>query len=280
MEEWNCKVCTFLNHGLLDSCEICGTKKCIPSPRTNQDTKCIIQDQSNVSTSMKRKDDSIQVGRTLGSPSSSLQYSGKIFKTNSQTLQYFIPFSCSHILISAFCFDYEWLLGSVLPRNKPTTLIVHNPQESSSLQPSQVINDGYITRIIPKRPRGRCCMHSKFILIWTADYLRFIITTANMLDFDFDGRVENLLFVQDFKVGSQIANDNFRSGLVTMLKDHSVTDSIIKKLDGIDFSTAKVNLSNLVPSCYFYSRCLQVWRSKLRKIRSSCFSIRNKGPCS
>lgn len=101
------------------------------------------------------------------------------------------------ILLSSYCTDYEWLLDQFarISPNVELNLIEHYDNSSQSAgvkrisSKSRTIN--LIHPIFPKFPNYGV-MHCKLIILASNDFMRIVVSSANLMKFDYED-VQNVL---------------------------------------------------------------------------------------
>ena len=73
-------------------------------------------------------------------------------------------------------------------------------------------------------------------------YIRVVVTSANLVDYDYDGSLDNIIWYQDFPKGVA-ADNNFKISFLKALNGLTVPVDVLKELDGYDYSLATVIVS-------------------------------------
>jgi hypothetical protein len=95
----------------------------------------------------------------------------------------------------------------------------------------------------PKLNSGnRGCFHAKFMILWFQDFVRIVISSANLVHYDWED-LENNIFVQDFplkKKSSDVSTTepDFKVYFCSFLADMGIPASVIQALGAYDFSKA------------------------------------------
>ena len=104
------------------------------------------------------------------------------------------------ILLSSYCTDYEWLLEQ-FKGNSPKTdinLIEHYDRTSQAAGIQQVkikysTNGRSLNLIHPNFPKfpSYGVMHCKLIILASSEFLRIVVSSANLMDYDYE-QVQNV----------------------------------------------------------------------------------------
>ena len=83
-------------------------------------------------------------------------------------------------------------------------------------------------------------MHSKLQLLFFEDYMRIVVTSANLTGYDWgeSGTMENIIFVQDYPKAQAPTDSDFLAELVYYCQCADYPSEIITKLSGYDFTLA------------------------------------------
>lgn len=154
-----------------------------------------------------------------------------------------------HCFFCTFVFEIEFF-EKIIPKNKdiPITLVKHWSKESGEKSGRTLLQSGKTTFCIchPKLlPRGN--MHAKFWLLSFKDFIRVVITSANLTQADWYA-MSQCIFVQDFPL--KTSNSTNLSEFETILFDywkHMTLGLPHKWLLKYDFSAAKVDLIPSIP---------------------------------
>ncbi|KAI9143771.1 hypothetical protein BKA69DRAFT_45662 [Paraphysoderma sedebokerense] len=177
-------------------------------------------------------------------------------------------------LLSSFVWEDDWLFQHV-PADIPICLVRTEP---FSLEPVP----SNIKIVNPPMLQNRGCMHVKLLVLFFDEYVRIVITSANLIAIHWDNGMENVIFVQDFPrhdgpITSPISSQ-FQLHLIQFLTALTVPSQVMDRLKGFDFSQAQVGLSLtklFQPLCN--EPCRQNW---LLQSRAQSFTrIRFKAPC-
>ncbi|KAH7927597.1 phospholipase D/nuclease [Leucogyrophana mollusca] len=110
----------------------------------------------------------------------------------------------SFAIISSYSTSISWIYG-FFDRSTPV-IIVGQPDESGQAGIKNVLPNWTLT--VPFLRNGRGCMHMKFMLLfYKSGRLRVVISTANLIDYDYRD-IENAMWLQDLPLrSSAIAHD-------------------------------------------------------------------------
>ncbi|KAJ2781490.1 hypothetical protein GGI15_003206 [Coemansia interrupta] len=153
-------------------------------------------------------------------------------------------------LMTTFVLDLDWLVSHV---SQSTKLVVVTHYDKSKGNSGILQSDsGRIMIVHMDYGMQRWpVMHSKLMLLFYDNYVRFVASSANLFAIDWTV-LENIVFIQDFpyiQEGQKLAAKcDFGVDLVNALKDLSVPEQVIKQLDRVDFSAAKVHIVTSVPT--------------------------------
>ena len=149
-------------------------------------------------------------------------------------------------LLSSFQWDIPWLLAKI---NTSETLITLVMQAKDSVTKEQYRRETAAMsnlRICFPQMEGQInCMHSKLMLLSHPKYLRIVVPTANLVNYDWGetGTMENMCFIIDLPrlTGGEHAQKLtfFGEELVSFLKAQGLEKSIVNSLYKFDFSNTK-----------------------------------------
>ncbi|KAJ3180017.1 hypothetical protein HDU87_002240 [Geranomyces variabilis] len=141
-------------------------------------------------------------------------------------------------VLSSFQLDYDWI-GAKFPNDIKLAILC--PRFSDLPPDKKQLADGNTLYIFP--PMGlQGCMHAKFLLLFYPSFLRVVITSANLTDYDWE-RLENVLWVQDFILHKDPPQPSrFGEDLVNVLTQMTVPDSIIRAVRNADFAPCGATL--------------------------------------
>ncbi|KAM5541013.1 hypothetical protein V8D89_005324 [Ganoderma adspersum] len=133
-------------------------------------------------------------------------------------------------IISAYCWNYPFVY-ELMDRKTPVIAVDHSPTGDASIK---AVLPNWI-RTTPFLRGGFGCMHMKFMLLFfRTGRLRIVISTANLVDYDWRD-IENTVWVQDVpKRPSPVAADpkveDFASAMVRVLHGVNVAPALVNFL--------------------------------------------------
>ncbi|KAJ1722410.1 hypothetical protein LPJ53_003169 [Coemansia erecta] len=153
-------------------------------------------------------------------------------------------------LMSTYVLDLDWLVSHISQSTK--LVVVSHYDRSKGVSGILQSDSGRIMIVHMDYGSQRMpVMHSKLMLLFYDNYMRFVASSANLFAIDWTV-LENIVFIQDFpyiQEGQKLAAKcEFGVDLVNALKDLSVPKQVIEQLDRVDFSAAKVHIVTSVPS--------------------------------
>ncbi|KAJ3205448.1 hypothetical protein HDU82_005192 [Entophlyctis luteolus] len=295
-EEWECRHCTFVNsappNGI--ACEIClnprsmhsdgllperatlGKATAVPSrlelerERLQRQAARTVSEQAHVfgkaSVGVKRKTQNDDSAAGLAKKVARAPGQHKIYLTAidgypntdryisfAEVLQ---PSQLKSAFMSAFQLDIHWLTG-IVPKNVPVCLALHNPEPTGPLK-----RDNY-TLVFPRLlSKAYSTMHIKLCILFYDSYLRVVISSANLVKYDWD-TLENVVWMQDFPritskrslasndgttsetshdFSSQCLGERFRRDLIDLLRDMEAGEWVWRGLDEFDFTQCSARL--------------------------------------
>ncbi|KAJ2658679.1 hypothetical protein IWW48_003918 [Coemansia sp. RSA 1200] len=203
---------------------------------------------------LKFPDGAVRLTHVLGEPKDTSKY-----YSLTDLLQ---PSKLRKALLTTYVLDVEWLLMHTSLSTKLVIVKSYSPsEEQSGVYQSE---DGRITFVNPvfgvqKYP----VMHSKIMLLFYDDYVRFVTLSANLIEIDWTV-LANIMYIQDFPYNSgTLSNENsnnsngqnsrqhglsFCESLKAALRDMDVPGQVVKQLDGIDMSRARVHIVTTIPT--------------------------------
>ncbi|KAJ1956769.1 hypothetical protein GGI12_005220 [Dipsacomyces acuminosporus] len=151
-------------------------------------------------------------------------------------------------LLTTMVLELDWLTSHF----KSSTKLVIAESYDPNTQPGGVLqtNDQNITIIHPKFPRQRYpMMHSKIMLLFYDNYIRFVVSSANLIEIDWT-IMHNIVFIQDvpFDPKKKFRQNEFSKSLVESLYDLNVPRQVVLQLESADFSNVKAHIVTSVPS--------------------------------
>ncbi|KAJ2820145.1 hypothetical protein IWW50_005175, partial [Coemansia erecta] len=178
-------------------------------------------------------------------------------------------------LLTAFVLDMEWLKPHFRADTK--LVIVRSYDPNSEHQGVLQSADGMTTIVNPEFGGVKYpIMHSKIMLLFYDNYVRFVASSANLIEIDWT-RMQNIVFIQDIRLDvSQVFKPTeFGATLAQALRDLSVPEQVTKQLDHMDMSRVEVHIVTSVPttrerkkyhaSAYGMARLAQVTRQLRRE---------------
>ncbi|KAJ2347830.1 hypothetical protein GGF43_004673 [Coemansia sp. RSA 2618] len=139
-------------------------------------------------------------------------------------------------LLTAFVLDMEWLKPHFRADTK--LVIVRSYDPNSEHQGVLQSADGMTTIVNPEFGGVKYpIMHSKIMLLFYDNYVRFVASSANLIEIDWT-RMQNIVFIQDIRLDvSQVFKPTeFGATLAQALRDLSVPEQVTKQLDHMDMS--------------------------------------------
>ncbi|KAG5520235.1 hypothetical protein PMAC_001313 [Pneumocystis sp. 'macacae'] len=157
-------------------------------------------------------------------------------------------------VLSAFVIDPIWVLSKI-QLSKTIVVFVH---QAKSDKEKQAINGLYLcfpnVSVIFPSMKGANCMHCKLQLLFYTTYLRIVIPSANLVDYDWGetGVMENSMYIHDFprreSVFTEFSTD-FERDLFHYCKAKDYPDHILKKMQYYDFTMSKnIHFVHSIPS--------------------------------
>ncbi|KAJ2255291.1 hypothetical protein GGI13_001692 [Coemansia sp. RSA 455] len=150
-------------------------------------------------------------------------------------------------LLSTYVLDLNWLLPHFDSSTKLVIVKSYNPNvEQRGIYQSE---SGQVTLVNPEfGKQGYPIMHSKLMLLFYDDYVRFVASSANLFDIDWT-LLQNIVFIQDLPYTPTVsAATEFGDTLAGSLRDISVPEAVVQQLRYVDFSRVKIHIVTSVPS--------------------------------
>ncbi|KAJ3021141.1 hypothetical protein HKX48_009165 [Thoreauomyces humboldtii] len=146
-------------------------------------------------------------------------------------------------VLSAYQYDDEWLLSRLPAPNTGCSIVMIRPSRGSV--PSVYGTRKDVQLCFPELLAGRGCMHVKLMLLFYRGFLRVVVTSANLVRYDWH-QLENVLWVQDFpcdldRVDAPPAS-RFGREVDGLLKDMGLHHSVLKAVGKADFRNAEARL--------------------------------------
>ncbi|KAJ3043500.1 hypothetical protein HDV00_004889 [Rhizophlyctis rosea] len=165
-------------------------------------------------------------------------------------------------LFSAFQIDDDWLFSKLpsgiregrsnvkicIARMKPDVLPVGTMSHFDSMVPG-------VMHVFPPMGSGTFgCMHSKIMLLWYPGFLRVVVTSANLMDYDWE-LLENVVFYQDFPPAPPTKPSGetlgpFGDDLLALLEKMKVPPSVRNRVGEFNFGLARARLVCSIPGTY------------------------------
>ncbi|KAJ2448558.1 hypothetical protein EV183_005377 [Coemansia sp. RSA 2336] len=154
------------------------------------------------------------------------------------------PTNLQAALLTSFTLDINWLEQHQINPDASLTLISQHIRYNDSADLARY------TIVRPEFPSPHVqIMHSKLMLLFFPRFMRFVVSTANLVEDEWS-IVHNCLFIQDFPLDRQhvFEANSFSMDLAHSLHDLSVPFSLIAGLNHVDFGRARVRIVCSVPS--------------------------------
>jgi hypothetical protein len=108
-------------------------------------------------------------------------------------------FSCSgneqwrKLILSAYCIDHEWLMRELPSNYTDLVLIRHSSEGEACIRKGRFMNKNLavLSPPFPQFPRFGV-MHCKLMLMLGEESLRLVISSGNLMEFDYNGEVANV----------------------------------------------------------------------------------------
>lgn len=152
-------------------------------------------------------------------------------------------------VISSFQWDIDWLFSKLDTKSTQVTLIMQAKEESLKRQYEEEISTIPNLRLcFPPMEGSVQCMHSKLMLLGHPSYLRIVVTTANLVPYDWGetGIMENMVFLIDLpRLPANHAKHplnqmaSFAKELIYFLEAMGLDGKIIQSIPNFDFSRTK-----------------------------------------
>ncbi|KAJ2559825.1 hypothetical protein EV175_000139 [Coemansia sp. RSA 1933] len=162
------------------------------------------------------------------------------------------PTKLRKALLTTFVLDDHWVRSHF---DRSTRLVIVKSYRPGEERPGVVQSDDgqltYVNTVFGKQKYP--VMHSKTMLLFYDRYVRFVASSANLLEIDWTV-LANILFIQDFPyTPNRIPVDSqqglrFRCTLETALRDMDVPEQVVAQLKHIDMTRARAHLVTTVPS--------------------------------
>jgi len=184
-------------------------------------------------------------------------FATKYPRTNDITIDELLQASSIHIaVISSFMWDAEWLHKKLDPTRVKQIWIMNAKGRDVQQRWIREMEDCGVPNLklhFPPMDGVIYNMHSKFMLLFGQEKLRFVVPTANMTQIDWGevandwqpGVLENTVFLVDLprradgEVGNKAGRTKFGQELVYFLEQQKVAQNVIDGVLKFDFSQTK-----------------------------------------
>lgn len=155
-------------------------------------------------------------------------------------------------VLSSFQWDHEWLFKKLDIKNTDLLMVV---QAKSQAEQDVIRAEGKSTNpriklCFPPMPGQVNCMHSKLMLLFYDSYMRIVVPSANLTEYDWgdDNRMENMVFLIDLPGPLDMADSElqllekmptFARSLHYFLQRMDVPTSLLDALRRYDFTNTK-----------------------------------------
>ncbi|KAK9463381.1 tyrosyl-DNA phosphodiesterase-domain-containing protein [Lipomyces oligophaga] len=142
-------------------------------------------------------------------------------------------------VLSAFQWDYKWILDKLFVNRTELVFVIPDKDPDSRKRISNFLTKLPNARVCTPDMSGPInCMHSKLQLLFYKQYLRVVIPTANLTDYDWGegaGVIENYMYIQDFPLRSVPLDDppqlpQFATELIYFLHKQNMFSDILSVL--------------------------------------------------
>ncbi|KAJ2397350.1 hypothetical protein GGI05_000685 [Coemansia sp. RSA 2603] len=210
-----------------------------PPESTLSDTESVSSQPESVA--LPFPDGAVRLTQVLGAPSSpnSISLAAILQK---DTLR--------KALMTTYVLDLDWVVSHI---SQSTKLVVVTHYDKSKGNSGVLLSDSGRIMIVHMDygSQRMPVMHSKLMLLFYDNYVRFVASSANLFAIDWTV-LENIVFIQDFPFTHHgqkpAAKCEFGVDLVHALKDLSVPEQVIEQLDRVDFTKAKAHIVTSIPS--------------------------------
>jgi tyrosyl-DNA phosphodiesterase-1 len=141
-------------------------------------------------------------------------------------------------------YEWDWLQKYLCNFTGELMAVVHTREMH---QGSTRVSENRVLVVPPLEQWG--CMHVKFLLGFTRNSLRVVLSSANLIRIDWE-ELENSVVVQDFPLKIDDGCTLFEEDLKKILRDMKIPDDVIKKVGNYDFKKAKGKLVFSKPGKY------------------------------
>ena len=151
-------------------------------------------------------------------------------------------------VLSSFQWEIDWLFSKLNTRSTQITLVMQAKDEATKQQYRHETSDMPNLRLCFPSMEGQVnCMHSKLMLLSHPSYLRIVVPTANLVNYDWgeSGVMENMVFLIDLPrlpAGRRTELEgltSFGQELIYFLEAMGLERSIINSIYSFDFQETK-----------------------------------------
>ncbi|KAH8689649.1 tyrosyl-DNA phosphodiesterase-domain-containing protein [Talaromyces proteolyticus] len=147
-------------------------------------------------------------------------------------------------ILSAFQFDMEWLFTKFRTNTTRFLFMMQAKDEVTKQQyENDIVGKPSIRLCFPPMDGQVNCMHSKLMLLYHPNYLRIVVPSANLTNYDWGemgGIMENTVFLIDLPKISGTNNEApktaFYEDLTYFLEASTLHPSLIEKISTYDFT--------------------------------------------
>ncbi|KAJ2084038.1 hypothetical protein H4R24_000387 [Coemansia sp. RSA 988] len=151
-------------------------------------------------------------------------------------------------LLTTFVLDMEWMMPHFNPKTKLVIVKSYNPKcEACGASQS---DSGRVTIVHPEFGKQRYpIMHSKIMLLFYDNYVRFVASSANLIEIDWS-ILQNIVFIQDVRLDPKknFAPTEFGTTLTQALRDLSAPEQVVSQIIHMDLSRVAVHIVTSVPT--------------------------------
>ncbi|KAJ2695436.1 hypothetical protein H4R19_005844, partial [Coemansia spiralis] len=156
-------------------------------------------------------------------------------------------------VLTTFVLDMAWLEAQLGRSAKLVVVKSYNP----AVEPRGVFQSdgGRVTVVHPEFAGQRFpIMHSKLMLLFYDSYVRFVASSANLIEIDWTV-LGNIVFIQDVPLDtSRDYQSTFGDSLTHALRDLGVPEQVVVQVAHMDFSAVAAEIVTSVPTAAGRSR--------------------------
>lgn len=149
-----------------------------------------------------------------------------------------------HILFTSMVIDWPWLL-SIISESIPMTVVCDYDHKHEKAGHHSLLGFENFHNILLVHPPFYNVfygtMHTKLILIFHKTSLRMIISSANLVSYDYE-EIQNIVYIQDFPRCSVSTDSNLLSDLFRILSAMRVPKDCLNELNMFDYSRFRVRV--------------------------------------